>query len=378
MRKTSILMASVAAVALSAGVARAQDSQLEQRVSALEAELQNSEMRQAADHSQLGTIGSASGWWNNTSISGRMYFDFTNIENKVAGVKSGTNNGVNFDIKRFYVGIDHKFNDTFSGDITTDFTYDSGVGASQIYIKKAYLDAKLDDALDIRLGSTDLPWVPFAEGLYGNRFIENTLIDRAGFGTSADWGIHASGKLAGGLLNYAIAVVNGAGYKKAGLRTDSMDFEGRVNLAYQGFTLGVGGYSGNLGTQFGTTVMHTANRFNAIAAYSSGPFNVGFEYFTATNWKNVTSVATDKAEGYSGFASYTFAPMWSVFGRYDLVKPNQTTAPTKEDNYFNVGVTYSPTKIVDLSLVYKRDEVSTGSVTNSTTDEIGMFGRLRW
>ena len=66
----------------------------------------------------------------------------------------------------------------------------------------------------------------------------------------------------------------------------------------------------------------------------------------------------------------------------------QTTNPTTEDNYFNVGVQYEPVKIVDFALVYKRDKVDNGTVStqngtiggsiNGTYDEFGLWGQFRW
>jgi len=336
----------------------------------------------------------APGWWNDTKISGRMYYNFSYIDNKRAGVRQ-PNSGVGFDIKRFYVGIDHKFSDIFSGDVTTDFTYDSSTGASQVYIKKAYLDAKLSDALDIRLGSTDLPWVPFVEGIYDYRYVEPVVIDRTKFGTSADWGLHAGGKLGdGGMFQYAFSLVNGAGYKHAGtvVKSNSIDFEGRLSANWNNFIVGVGGYSGKLGKDTeGATTFHTANRFDVIGAYKTSDITLGLEYFYAKNWTSVTSATADSAEGFSVFGSYQFNPEWALFGRYDYVEPNQDTKTSLDDNYFNVGIAYSPAKIVDFSLVYKRDHagldsISTGNGTiggltaadSGTYDEVGLFGRFRW
>ncbi|HEY8003970.1 MAG TPA: hypothetical protein VIE16_07070, partial [Phenylobacterium sp.] len=195
------------------------------------------------------------GWEANTSVNGRMYYDLTNIEQKRDGAKVAPT-GTSFDIKRFYVGIDHKFNDTFSANVTTDVAYVAADGLTQVYIKKAYLQAKVSDALTFRLGSADLPWIPFAEDTYGYRFVENTIADRDKFGTSADWGVHALGKL--GMLNYQVSVINGAGYKNP-VRTKSMDVEGRVSTAFDGVTLGLGGYSGKLGKdiQGGPPTFHT-------------------------------------------------------------------------------------------------------------------------
>ena len=73
--------------------------------------------------------------------------------------------------------------------------------------------------------------MPFVEGLYGYRYVENVMIDRTKFGTSADWGVHVLGSIPmGGLtVSYAGSVVNGNGYKKPGFiggvnHTNGMDF----------------------------------------------------------------------------------------------------------------------------------------------------------
>jgi len=341
------------------------------------------------------------GWEKNTSVSGRMYYDITSINQESNGVKvPGGPNGVNFDIKRFYVGIDHTFNKTFSANITTDFTYDGAAGATQIYIKKAYLQAKLSDALTLRLGSADLPWIPFVEDIYGYRYVENTLADRTKFGTSADWGVHALGKLPVSkdlTINYAVAAINGAGYKKPGIgtanRSKGIDLEGRISAtAMKHFTVAVGGYTGKLGKDVqGTTTYNTATRFDALAAYTDDRIRIGGEYFHASDWNDVTQAnptLTNTSDGWSVFGSYKFTPKVAVFGRYDWVKPKKDTAPDLKDNYFNVGVQYSPAKIVDFALVYKRDKVDNGFIstsngniggsTDGTYDEFGLWGQFRW
>ncbi len=340
------------------------------------------------------------GWESSTSVNGRMYYDITSITEKSDGVTpSPARNGVNFDIKRFYVGIDHKFNDTFSANITTDFTYDGAVGATQIYIKKAYLQAKLSDAMVFRLGSTDLPWVPFVEDIYGYRYVENVMIDRDKFGTSADWGVHVSGKVPAGMVtfNYALAAVNGAGYKKPGFgtgnRSQGVDFEGRVSATADHFTVAVGGYTGKLGKDVknGPTTYVNASRFDALVAYTNDRIRLGGEYFYASDWNDVTQAnpaLRNSSEGFSGFGSFKVTPQVAVFGRYDWVKPRRDTSPSLHDNYFNVGVSYSPAKIVDFALVYKRDKVdngiigtsngNVGGIVDGTYDEVGLWSQFRW
>lgn len=338
------------------------------------------------------------GWWNNTKISGRMYYDITSLDNKNDNVSS-PQNGTNFDIKRFYLGVDHQFDDVFSADLTTDFTYDSGVGASQLYIKKAYLQAKVLDWLTVRLGSADMPWIPYVEDIYGYRYVENTLIDRTKYGTSADWGAHILGSFYDGLLNYQVSAVNGAGYKKIPIgtanRSKGIDVEGRLGLNYAGFELAAGGYDGKLGkdVEGGPPTYHTATRLDALAAYNYNPFRIGVEYFHESDFLSVASPTSDRADGYSAFASWKFIPKWSVFGRYDWVRPKNPLDSQFTDNYFNVGVSYSPTKIVDFALVYKHDRGTDGDIStsngliggltdlpgsNGTYNEVGLWGQVRW
>jgi len=200
-RIPALLLASFAlcaspALAQSAPVASPGDiAALRTQIQAMQAELDKLQTAQAAA-AQVPVPPApkqSPGWWGNTSISGKAFFNVSNIDQKSDGADS-VQNGTQTELKRFYIGVDHKFNDVFSANITTDFRYNSN-GTSKdvlVYVKKAYVQAKLSPALFVRVGSADLPWVPFAEGLYGYRFVENTLIDRTKFGTSTDWACTSS------------------------------------------------------------------------------------------------------------------------------------------------------------------------------------------
>ncbi len=328
-------------------------------------------------------VASAQSWADSTTVSGRMYYDLSDISNKVDGTKSGTN-GTGFDITRFYVGIDHKFTDMFSGNITTDFQYNSTIGATEVYLKKAYLQATFSPEFSVRAGATDMPWIPYAESIYGYRYVDKTMTDKQGFGTSSDWGLHALGTFGvpadGNTLSYQVSVVNGNGYKNP-TRAKNMDVEGRVSavVGYQ-WNFAIGGYTGKLGKDVvgaSPAVMHTAHRVDALAAWVGDHGRLGVEYFSANDWKNVTSVAEDKADGYSVFGTYRFNHDYQMFGRVDDVKPSKTAAPTKKDKFYNVGLTYSAFKNVDFSLVAKHDDItSTGHKT--TNDEVGVFAQFQY
>jgi hypothetical protein len=308
-----------------------------------------------------------------TAISGKMFADLSNLDLTNDGVDSAAN-GTGIDVKRFYVGIGHTFDDVWSANVTTDFNYVSNDGETQVFIKKAYLQAKLSDAFIGRLGSADLPWVPMVEDLYGFRFVENVIIDRLKFGTSADWGLHGGGKFSDGIVNYAVSVVNGAGYKNP-TRSSSMDVEARVGfMPIKGLTIAIGGYTGKLGKDVEgspTPALHTASRADALVAYANGPLRVGAEYFQAKNWNQVTTAATDKADGYSVWASYNVSAMWGVFARGDSAKPSKDLNSALKDEYFNVGVVSHPRKNIDLALVYKDEKVDGGGTVSTSNGTIG-------
>ena len=347
------------------------------------------------------------GWFANTTISGKAFLNVSNIHQTSTDLLGHTTenvqNGTQTELKRFYLGVDHKFNDVFSANLTTDFRYNAN-GTSKdvlVFVKKAYLQAKLNPALTVRVGEADMPWIPFVEGLYGYRFVETTLIDRTKFGASVDWGVHALGTIGNGLVNYQVSAVNGAGYKTLSRSSNTIDLEGRVSVnPIKPITLAVGGYSGKLGKSNDTVnVNHRATRWDAIAAYTAGRIRAGIEYFAATNWNNITTAPlpnpapvtpNDRSHGWSAFGSFAFTPKISVFGRYDWVRPTQvilagTDGPAR-DRYFNVGLNYKPIAPIDLALVFKHERTDNGflSTSNGTIggldrgsySEIGLFGQL--
>jgi len=376
------------------------------QVSAAEFEALQNQVYEQQAASKAATTAATGGWWGSTKISGRFFMDVSNID-ATGNVKSalGTafrtkspSDGFNYDLKRAYLIVDHKFNDTYSANLTSDATYDSTTGASQVFIKKAYLQASYDPAFNVRLGASDLPWVPFVEGLYGYRYVENVLIDRTKFGTSTDWGAHVFGNfdLGGPTIGYQLSAVNGFGYKADPIgggtnRSEGVDLEGRINLNWDGFVAAVGGYDGKLGKDVQNTFIncavtgpvdekstcHPAQRFDALLAYTNDELRVGAEYFSATNFKSVNLAPATKADGYSAFASWKFDPMWSVFGRYDWVKPTDALifpgASEQRNQYYNFGVSYSPIPAIDFALVYKHDAMRNGDFSDSDVTTFTCF-----
>jgi len=357
----------------------------------------------------------------NTTVGGQAFVDFgyIKLQNEDAtGKKIDTPpSGVGFDVKRFYLIADHKFNDIFSADLTLDAQYstastatitngttsttvltnqNSSGGVTEVMVKKLYLEAKLSDALVFHAGAYTSPWAPFVEGLYGYRYIEKTTLDRLGFAQTADWGLNATGKLGpNGMFGYSFSIVDGGGYKNP-TRTHSPDYEGRVNVnPVKWLTVGAGFYAGHLGQVTATNKdfpTHTALRWNGVVAANISGVRAGVEFYTAKNYKTVNNLAasvygtssivgasaavtpvSDKADGESAFVSYNFNSDYSVFARYDHAKLSKDVAPNLKDDYFNIGVAYKPLKTIDLALVYKNERVNNGTNSISGADANGSY-----
>lgn len=373
---------------------------LRAQIAAMQAQLAKLQAEQAAQAAQVAAAPAAAqtkakeapDWAANTRISGKAFFNISTIDQQSDGIDTAQN-GTQAELKRFYIGVDHKFSDLLSANITTDFRYNAN-GASKdvlVYVKKAYLQAKLSPAFFVRVGSADLPWVPFVESAYGYRFVENTLIDRTKFGTSADWGVHIGGTFGQGLVSYAASAINGAGYKTLSRSSDTIDLEGRLSVVpVKNITIGVGGYSGKLGKSAASlpdsATPHRATRFNALAAYTDTRIRAGIEYFAAKNWNTVDKIDSDSSDGWSAFGSFAFTPKLALFGRYDWVKPSRDLNSSLKDEYFNVGLNYKPLPPLDLALVFKRDRAVNGFVPTSNGtiggldrgayNEIGLFGQF--
>lgn len=309
-----------------------------------------------------------------TTIAGKLYADFT--------VRSTDGNdaddGYGIDVKRFYFGASHKFDDVWSANITTDFHYDSSDGRTSLFVKKAYVQTVLGDMATLRVGSSDLPWIPYVESPYGLRYLENVMVDRAGFGTSSDWGLHLMGK--NDVFDYQVSLVNGNGYKNPD-RSKSMDIEARVGFRpMSGLTLAVGARSGKLGQDSeGVSPVNTASRVNFLAAWKSGPFNLGAEYFKADNYSTMAVVTgpEDTASGVGVFADYELTGGGKLFARVDEIKPSKDLAPDTKDRYINVGYAFSPRKGVDLAIVYKTDDLEVGG-TSTKANEFGIWTQVKF
>lgn len=373
-------LALAALAALGASVALAQDNQALIDVLIKKGIITNDEAAQiqaeAASSAKMAAatpVKSA----NETVVNGKMYIDFSSIDAETADGTKVNPTGVGTDVKRFYFGVTHVFNNVWSANINTDAGYSSATGATNLFIKTAYLQAKLSPLAIVQVGSANQPWIPFDEDHYGFRYVENTLIDRLHFGNSADWGVHLLGS--SGIFSYNVAAVNGNGYKNPA-RSKSPDFEGRVSVEpVKGLTFAVGGYAGKQGKDlYGVGQTRKIARYDLLATYQNSEFRIGAEYFNEHNWGYTAGALSDQADGYSIFGDAKLSGPFSVFARYDDSKNSKILHPNMKEQYYNAGFQYHVMSGIDLALVYKRDHISNPASATQVAkyNEIGIFSQV--
>jgi len=336
-----------------------------------------------------------------TTISNTGFIDLTSISTKTDTPTGSTDvdpNGFGLDVTRWYLTVLHTIDDTWSTNLTTDFnlpkytlTGTDSTGATvkstgnapdtQVFIKKAYLQGKFDDMAVLRIGSSDTPWIPYVDGIYGYRFVEKTLIDREGFGSSADWGVNLSGN--NGTVNYMVNVVNGGGYKNPS-RSKAMDFEGRVGFVpVDGLTIALDLFSGKRGLDTeATPAVNTASRQDLLVDWKGAGVNVGVDYMTADKYNDVLTASgspTTKSDGYSVFGSYDIPSTdYSVFARYDTFKPKKDTASSLKDTYYNGGFAWKSNKNLTWALAVKSDKLDSGGGFDVKTTEFGIWAQVKF
>jgi hypothetical protein len=328
-----------------------------------------------------------------TTIGSQIFADFTYINQKSNGATTDAT-GAGTDVKRAFLIVNHTFDSVWSANITTDFNYSSSTNSAEVFVRRAYLQATLSKAFTAQLGSATLPWVPYAESFYGYQYVEEVLVGRLNFGTTDDWGLHASGKLADDQVNYQLSVVNGNGFRNPS-RSKTVDVEGRIGYApIPEVTISGGFYSGKRGQETESrSVANTATRFDAMATFVNSTWRFGAEYFYAKDWGAGTAGSTepdalevlidphtDKAEAYSLWGVYNFLPSWSAIARVDYAKPSKDLNPNLNDTYFNVGLAWHATKDIDLTFAVKHEQVNHGTIEslngNITKTPTGGFDGL--
>lgn len=312
-----------------------------------------------------------------TTFGGKIFVDASHLDQSKNGKRTDAS-GNSADLKRLYLDLDHRFSQVWSAHLTTDINWLRNASPTDLWVKRAYLQGAFSKALVLRLGSADMPWGGFVNSWSGYRYVDKELVTRLSYGASADWGVHVLGAVGDrGQLQYATSMVSGSSFKRP--RTgDRPDFEAR--LAWQPTkqtVLAIGGYNGTRALDGGSHVaLHTARRWDALAAYHDQRFRFGAQYFRATDWNQVRSTNNDRASGWSAWASMQLSPQWAAFVRHDQTDTSELLDPTRHDRYSNLGLEYRVNRNLQIAAVYKRERLANISKSLTASNEAGLWAQI--
>lgn len=310
-----------------------------------------------------------------TRVSGQIYLDGTYLETDSHGTHS---EGAGADLTRFYINLEHRYSPVWSVKLTTDINWMRDQRPTDLWLKHAYLEGAFSKALVLRVGIADMPWDGFVSTWQGYRYIGRPLLTRLDYGASADWGAHVLGTLgSGGRWQYAAAVVTGSSYKSPRVG-DRADVEFRLGWQPSAHTIvAVGGYDGTRAQDGGDHPgYHTARRWNALAAYADTRFRLGAEMFQALDWNQVRSPRSDRASGWSAWASVALAPRWAVFARHDQTRTSEWLDPSQRDRYEQLGLEWSVSQQCKLAMVYKHERRADANGTLTAANELGLWAQI--
>lgn len=303
-----------------------------------------------------------------TSISGLIFLNASHQDRELGG------DNLNVDLKRFWINVDHQFNQNWSMHVTTDFQWQRYQDPTDLLFRHAYVQRKFGDNLRLRLGNAPDTWIlPLAQ-INGYRYLDPGMIPMNGQGTPADWGVHLLGNA--GPVSWTVAAVTGAGFQKP--RTgDSPDYQARVSWeVVDGLQLHLGGYRGTRAMDKGDRPhMHTAERWNGAVTYVSGPWRLGAEYFYGSNWSRVNQVAPDATNGTSLWGSYRFNPNYSVYVRHDTSKGSRRIAEQNERDYYSAALEWRHSNKLRLSAAYKHIDIETAA-SRQINREFGIWSHV--
>lgn len=152
--------------------------------------------------------------------------------------------------------------------------------------------------------------------------------------------------------------------------------------------LAAGFYTGKRGLDTeAKPAVNTASREDLLAAWKASGLTVGLEWFAADKWNDVQTPSgspTTKSSGTSLFGSFDFpGTSYSVFARYDDVKPAKDTDSSLEDKYYNAGFAWKTSPNLTWALAYKSDKVTDNlkyGITSDTlkTEEFGIWAQIKY
>jgi hypothetical protein len=295
-----------------------------------------------------------------------------------------------FQIRRIYLTYDYRFNSKLSSRfrLANEDNFASGLNGNtgnrfSMFIKDARINWNYSEGHNVIIGIQPTPAFYESESIWGNRYIEKTIMDLRKIVSSRDLGVSFTGKIdSRGMLSYWIMYGN----NNTGIPEDDKYRRFYANLGITPVNnLYIALYTDyqtreSLRSQLddGETVSNNIITTAFFAGYNiQDKFSAGIELFFRTTRNGFiinNSYADRKGTGISVFSTYHFSEKINVFGRFDNFESNiHELAKGDTRNLIITGLAFKPGSNFILSpniIVESYGNDNASNVRNSVTPRL--------
>ena len=332
-------------------------------------------------------------------ISGYMFGDYfynaardtglSSLSNVVNGGKKDLN-GIQF--RRIYFTYDYNISENFSSRfrLEADQSAHTSDGKVGVFVKDAYLKWKnIFKGSDFIFGFQPTPAFQVSEDIWGNRFLEKTILDLRGAVSSRDLAVSLKGKIDNeGMFKYWVMIGDGSGNRP---ETDKYKrFYGHLQFTpVKQFTATL--YADlkarpKIDDPASTsnppeTIANNDLTYSLFLSYAEKDiYAIGVEGFLTQRQNGLISKGLIKDRsglGLSIFGSYNFSQEVAIVGRFDRYDPNiDSNFKGDSRNWFIFSLNYKPVDKVTISpnvIVETYESINGRSIDASVTPRITFY-----
>lgn len=309
---------------------------------------------------------------NKGRFSGYMFGDYfynltrdTGISSLPNVVNGGERDLNGFQLRRVYFTYDYDISESF----TTRFRLEADQVANTsnnkigVFVKDAYLQWKnIFKGSDLIFGIQPPPAYEISEGIWGNRFLEKTIMDVRGIVPSRDIALSLKGNLlSDGMLKYWLMIGDGSGnspevdkYKRFYVHLQLNPIKDLTATLYADLKARPNINDPNSTTTPPATLSNNELTYALFVGYKKkDAYTFGVESFLNQRQNGMITGSDIKDRislGVSVFASYNFMKQLALVGRYDYYDPN-VDSDVKGDsrNWFIFSLNVKPEDKVTIS-----------------------------
>ncbi|MCU0406019.1 MAG: hypothetical protein MUE91_03835 [Ignavibacteriaceae bacterium] len=297
-------------------------------------------------------------------FSGLMFGDYfynilrdSTIDDISYKAQTGQKDLNGFQFRRIYFTYDYTISDQFSTRFRLESQTQVGVNNTLfvVFVKDAFLKWKdIFEGSNLIFGIQPPPSFDVAEGYWGYRSLEKTIMDLRAIASSRDFGVALKGRInSGGTINYWLMYGNGNTldsdgdkYKRAYAHLEFKPTENIDITVYGDYRYKADKSFSSLPDESFNNDALTTDIF--IGYKEPKSFTIGVESFLQNNSNDVIQlenadykVSNRNALGVSLFGWYRFSELLAGVGRFDYFDPN-ISSDFKGDsrNYFILGLSF--------------------------------------